>query len=310
MKELNDQTLVMTLQQREKKAMPSRPCLTQIAGSQMGRTIALDNRQVLLGRKEDCQIVINDPGASRVHAVIRMIQGKPALEDMGSTNGTFVNGRPIKLHWLHNQDRIAIGHSTLLRFSYQDEVDEQYQRRLYENATLDALTGLYNRKYLLDRLTADFSHSRRHGRPISLLLLDVDYFKHINDVHGHLAGDAVLTQLAKLLKQASRSEDLVARWGGEEFMLIYRDVDTTGATISAERIRRLISKTPFNYDSQSIDVTVSIGIASLSSGDYGTQQEFIHAADQFLYQAKRKGRNRIESVLTSDSVLFNRRAAA
>lgn len=276
----------------------ARPCLIQVVGPQTGRTIVLRRRQVLLGRSADCDIVLYDSGASRLHARITETDEGLVLSDLGSTNGTFVNGQPVVTHLLKEGDRVQVGSATLFRFSYQDSIDEQFQRNLYASATQDALTGLYNRKYFLDRLGADFNHAHRHGRPISLAMLDIDYFKKINDTHGHLAGDAVLGQLATVLSGASRSEDLVARWGGEEFALIYRDADAPRATISGERLRRLVEKTPFRYDGRILPVSISIGIATLEGGNFVDEENLVRDADTFLYLAKRKGRNRVESILT------------
>jgi len=301
MQNVNDNTLIMKVADilSEPLKPQSKACLIVVAGRNVGQILPLRKNKLVLGRAADCDLMIEDPGISRRHAsLVCTPEDAAQIIDLDSTNGTYVNGKRILTQNLSDGDKIQLGPNTIFKFSYQDQIEEQFQRRLYQNATQDGLTQLYNRKYFLDRLTTDFNHALRHGRPLSAALIDVDHFKSINDTHGHLAGDFVLRRLADALLDATRDEDLVARWGGEEFAIIYRDADRARATICGERVRRLVEKTRFTYQDKTIPVTVSIGIATLDGNNLLDVEQLMRTADEYLYLAKRNGRNRIETTLT------------
>lgn len=301
MLDVNDNTLVMKVEDILSEPMKprSKNCLIVVAGRNVGQILPLRKSRLTLGRGVECDVRIEDPGISRRHArIVGDAEGAIQIIDLDSTNGTYVNGRRIQARNLSDGDKIQLGPDTIFKFSYQDQIEEQYQRRLYQSATQDGLTQLYNRKYFLDRLTTDFNHAARHSRPLSAALVDVDFFKAINDTHGHLAGDMVLRRLADALLEATRDEDLVARWGGEEFAIIYRDADRARATICGERVRRLVEKTRFVYQEKIIPVTVSIGIATLDGNNLQDVEQLMRTADEYLYLAKNNGRNRVETALT------------
>ncbi|MCC7351422.1 MAG: GGDEF domain-containing protein [Phycisphaerales bacterium] len=298
---VNDNTMVMKVDDilSETLKPQSKACLIVVAGRMVGQILTLRKNKLILGRGVDCDLMIEDPGISRRHArLVCTSDGAVQIIDLDSTNGTFVNGRRIQAQSLSDGDKIQLGPGTIFKFSYQDQIDQQFQRRLYQNATQDGLTQLYNRKYFLDRLNTDFTHAIRHGRPLSAALIDVDYFKSINDTHGHLVGDEVLRKLAGVLLEATRDEDLVARWGGEEFAIIYRDADRARATICGERVRRMVEKSRFCTPEKTLPVTVSIGIATLDGNNLLDAEQLMRSADEYLYQAKRNGRNRVETALT------------
>jgi diguanylate cyclase (GGDEF)-like protein len=164
---------------------------------------------------------------------------------------------------------------------------------LREASTHDDLTKLHNRRYVLERLEEELAFARRHAEPLSVLTLDVDHFKSINDRHGHAAGDAVLIELAQRLARATRREDVIARMGGEEFLIVLRKTDRRGATATAERVREEIAGREFPWKEGSLAVTVSIGCASLGEGAAASLDALLGTADRRLYQAKRAGRNRV-----------------
>jgi diguanylate cyclase (GGDEF)-like protein len=160
-------------------------------------------------------------------------------------------------------------------------------------ATTDALTGLLNRRALEDVLKTERLRAQRYGRDISLMILDIDHFKNINDTHGHISGDAVLKILASVLLRQMRDIDKVARFGGEEFVIILPETGEAGAGIAAERVRNAVAATAFILpDGHEINMTVSIGIACFSSGA-GVLETVLEQADRALYQAKNSGRNRV-----------------
>src|SRR5215472_687916 len=267
----------------------------------IGRMHKLDKAQeVILGRSTDCQLQVDDDGISRRHARVGIDQnGQFRVVDLGSTNGTYVNGVRVDAVVLRDGDKIQIGSNTVLKFSLQDQLDEQYQRSIYESATRDGLTRVFNKKYLLDSLRKEFAYSLRHRIPLSLAMFDVDHFKRINDTYGHQAGDYVLARIAQRISEVVRAEDLFARYGGEEFALMLRETVEEQAYVAAERCRRIVDTTDFNFGGTPIKVTISVGIATLLDSDFSQPEDLIAAADRFLYRAKKLGRNRVEGKLRS-----------
>jgi diguanylate cyclase (GGDEF)-like protein len=272
----------------------ARAFVVVLAGDRMGEMFPLNDGRTSIGRGLHADVRINDEGISRVHAQIHCEDGKYFLSDAGSTNGTYANGDRVDRHELGEGDKIQIGASSVLKFTYHDEIDEDFQRSLYESALRDRLTGIFNRGYFNNRLESDVAFALRHGKPLSLVIFDLDEFKKINDTHGHPVGDAVLRKLAERVQGTTRSEDILARYGGEEFVLICRDVDALRASRAAYRIMELVSGAPFEADGKSLNVTVSLGVADLAMLHQPSSSALVKAADTALYVAKRQGRNRVE----------------
>jgi diguanylate cyclase (GGDEF)-like protein len=158
----------------------------------------------------------------------------------------------------------------------------------------DALTGVHNRHYLNDRLEPEFSFARRHGALLSVLFLDADHFKRINDRHGHGAGDEVLRAIGGFLRRAMRTEDLVARFGGEEFIIALRGIERPGVLVAAERVRAGVEALSIEHQGVSLAVTVSVGVATLSPDrPYASVEALLTSADAALSRAKELGRNRV-----------------
>jgi two-component system, cell cycle response regulator len=273
--------------------------LIVINGRSVGKMYKLTNDTIVLGRAPDNDVLIEDEGVSRKHAKIERQPAGLVLVDNGSTNGVFVNGTKVNRHLLQDGDKLQIGSTTILKFSYQDEVEENFQKQLYESATRDGLTNAYNKKYFADQLKTEFAFCYRHATPLSLALFDIDFFKKLNDGYGHVAGDHALKTLAGIVVKALRTEDVFARYGGEEFGVILRDTDGERAFLIAERVRRSIEQFEFMYEGKRMPVTISIGISTLEKQNYPTPKALVKAADTYLYEAKRKGRNRTESSLVS-----------
>jgi len=271
-----------------------------VTGSSVGKMFKLTQPEMVIGRSNEADISINDDGISRRHAkIVVRPDGSVNIVDLGSTNGTFYDGNRVDVHSLRDGDKIQIGSTTILKFSYQDNLDEQYQKNLYESATRDPMTRVYNKKYFADTFRKDFSYCLRHRVPLSLVILDVDHFKKVNDTYGHQAGDFVLTKLATKIAETIRTEDVFARYGGEEFVLLLRECEEDKGFIFCERIRRLIESTDFSFETKKIPVTVSLGLATLSDAEYPGPDEMIAAADKYLYRAKQSGRNRVEAKMLS-----------
>ena len=173
----------------------------------------------------------------------------------------------------------------------------QKQNQQLETLSItDSLTGLYNRKKLNEILADQLARYKRHHHTFAVLLLDIDHFKALNDSHGHLAGDQVLKSVAKTLSHSIRSVDYAARYGGEEFVIVLPETSTSTAQELAERIRAQIQSDSYQFNDQSLKVTLSIGVAGIRDSDE-TADAVIARADQMLYEAKRAGRNQVHCAI-------------
>jgi two-component system, cell cycle response regulator len=272
---------------------PNRALLTILVGLNAGQVFPLDTNELVLGRGRDANVSIDDVGISRKHArVVRTDERRHILEDLGSANGVFVNGRRVQRADLANGDRVQLGPTVVLRFSVIAADEEALARKLYEGSTRDAMTGLYNRKYAGERLAAEVAYAHRHKTLLSLVLFDLDHFKLINDSFGHPAGDVVLRVVAAQVRKAVRTEDVVARYGGEEFVVLVRGIEHVRVGVLADRIRGCVQRLAIPWESQTLKVTVSVGVASLSEcGLTANMEPLVALADERLYRAKAGGRN-------------------
>ncbi len=265
-----------------------------LSGRSVGKMFKLPAGEVTLGRSLDADIRLEDEGVSRLHLKLhRDPEGNVELIDLDSTNGSYVNSQRVHRQDLADGDRIQLGSVTILKFSFQDSLEEQFQQQLYESATRDPLTQAYNKRYFDEQLAKDFSHAQRHELELSLIILDVDHFKRVNDEHGHPAGDHVLQRLAACIMGSLRTEDAFCRIGGEEFAIIARDATILHGTQLAERVRRLVETTKFVYDGETLPVTISVGVASYDPAQHPEATALVEATDRLLYVAKRAGRNRV-----------------
>jgi diguanylate cyclase (GGDEF)-like protein len=285
---------IPTLESPKKAPGGASAYLVVIAGPSFGEMYKLKSDRVVLGRGDKTDVRIVDDGVSREHAAVQREGGKIVLVDLGSTNGTFCNGARVPQKSrvdLVDGDKISIGASTILKFTYQDHIDEHYQKQLFESALRDGLTSTFNRRYFLDRLHGELRFAVRHAKPIALLFVDIDHFKKVNDTYGHQAGDQVLAAVARIMMTTVRAEDVLARYGGEEFAIICREIELEGAETLAKRLVAAVAAKPLEFGGQQIPVTISVGAAV----DHGRSeaQALIAAADAAMYEAKRTGRNRV-----------------
>jgi diguanylate cyclase (GGDEF)-like protein len=266
----------------------------------VGKMVRLDQGEFVLGRAQDTQLQVEDDGISRKHCKLAASpNGSHQLVDLGSTNGTYLNGVKVNVATLQDGDKIQIGANTVVKYSIQDELEEQYQRSIYESATRDGLTRVFNKKYFLDTLRKEFAYCLRHRVPLSLVMFDLDLFKRVNDTYGHLAGDYVLQKVAAKVSETVRVEDLFARYGGEEFSLMLRESAADRALRCAERCRRAVDGAEFVFNGTPIKVTISLGVATLFDSDFAQPDDLINAADKYLYRAKKAGRNRVDAMEVS-----------
>ncbi len=278
-----------------KSSQRNRAVLTVLTGTSSGQSFRLPRTgSAILGRAPGAELRLEDDGISRNHARVRAEGGKAWIDDLASRNGTFVNGAKITSALeLADGDKIQIGRLTVVRYGMQDALDESFHENLLSSALRDGLTKLFNKRYLMDRLDSELKFAKRHETSLSLLMLDLDHFKKINDTRGHLAGDAVLAQLAGVLSRAVRNEDVVARFGGEEIAIILRAIGLEPALHMAERLRRTVEQTVIPFNGDDLRATVSIGVAGFPSTPAATPENLVEAADQALYRAKHAGRNRV-----------------
>jgi diguanylate cyclase (GGDEF)-like protein len=294
---------IATAEQTQKILEPSAPSLAAehkhavlqvLAGPQVGAIYLLDDNRCELGRGPSCTVHLFDQGISRAHAAIVRKPDGYYLEDLGSRNGTYCQGMRLSaLHRLKDGDRIGIGAQTVLRFNTQDPLEHHAAHQTLELMNRDGLTQLLNRRHFDERVAAEVAYARRHGTWLHVMLVDLDNFKPINDGEGHQAGDALLRAVARALEQMLREEDLVARYGGDEFVLCVRGIDSDGALKLGERLREGIAKAAADSVVASVRVTASIGIAALDAS-HADASALVAAADEQLYRAKELGRNRVE----------------
>ena len=273
-------------------AESDRPILLVLTGERLGTVVSLDRLPLTIGRDPLVELIVPDEAVSRRHARLARSPDGILLEDLGSRNGTIVNGERVDRRVLADGDRIMLGR-TVLKFALQGRLEEDYQQRLYELSTRDGLTNLHNRRFFDERLATEVAFARRHGALLGVLLLDIDHFKRVNDTYGHVAGDRVLMEVARAVATRVRAEDVVARYGGEEIVVLVRDIPRSGVEILAERLRAAVEVLRVPHAGGELGVTVSIGAFVARPGRETDPRALVAAADRLLYEAKAAGRNRV-----------------
>jgi len=280
---------------------PSLPSQTQRAillrmdGVHAGSVYAIEQMPFTIGRHPTNKLRIDEESISRFHARISRDDEGFVIEDLGSRNGTFVAGERKPKHRLTDGAWLTFGAQISFRFTVTDAREERLLRRLYESSTRDALTGAYNRLHFDERLRSEVAFAARHNTEASLVLLDIDHFKRVNDTYGHPAGDVVLKELVTLAQRSLRAEDVFARFGGEEFGVILRGINLGGAARLAERLRVALERASIDAEGHAVRVTLSAGCASMACTGTPSPEEIVRVADKRLYLAKQGGRNRVVS---------------
>ena len=292
--DLDDSTVLGSNPPDVEPLRKDRAYLIVIAGTQVGEMIPV-TQSATIGRAVDAEVRIVDDKMSRRHCRVFLEDGKSYVEDLGSTNGTYVNGLKVARRQLQDGDKIQVGETAILKFTYHDSLEETFQKQMYDSALRDGLTKLFNKRYFQDRIRTEFAFAMRHKTPLSLILLDIDHFKKINDTRGHLTGDKVLSVLAEHVQGVVRTEDVLARWGGEEFAILCRETTANDAAVLAERIRASTAKLRIDpgEGEAPVTITVSMGIAMVPDPEIADVDAFLAAADEVLYRAKHAGRNRV-----------------
>ncbi len=265
--------------------------LVQIYGDDLGKRFPI-NPEISLGRALTNTIVLEAESVSRRHGLCYRRGRKHLLMDLGSTNGTLLNDAIIDGETeLSHGDVLTIG-STVFKFIAGNNAEANYYEEIYQLTIIDGLTQIHNRRYFIEFLERELVRSARTGTPLSLVLFDVDMFKSLNDNYGHLFGDRVLKHVVRLAQPLVRREQLIARYGGDEFAVVLTDTDVDGGFQFAERLREAVEATIITGpEAEEVSTSLSLGIAQLGVNPL-EPEEFIAIADQALYEAKRAGRNR------------------
>src|SRR4051812_47661674 len=227
-----------------------RPALVFLRGELLAVQIPLDREEVTLGRALDADIRINDARASRLHARITTERNNESgetlyrLNDLDSTNGTILNGKRIDTAYLQDGDKFEVGEQ-LIRFEMLDEIDREFQQQIYRLLVHDELTGLLTSKSFFSELRREAARAEAEEMPFCVLMMDIDYFKEVNDTYGHLVGSETLEDVGMVIKKSLRAGDVGARFGGEEFAAFLLDADYAQALVAAERVRTGIEKYEF-----------------------------------------------------------------
>ena len=263
-------------------------CLVCIYGDEIGKRWVL-SEPLVIGRSSSSGITLDHEGVSRSHAKIQRRALAFVLTDLGSTNGTFVGDRTVLEHRLEDGDRVRIGRS-IFKFLTGGNVEASYQEEMHRLISVDGLTQTYNRRAFDGAMQAAVARASDSRSALSLIQLDIDHFKRINDTHGHVVGDAVLRQMASVIARLVEAQWAFARTGGEEFALLLPGVARNDAVVVAERCRRTVADARFGVDPL-FACTVSAGVAQLAGAE--SAAGLYERADDALYAAKTAGRNRV-----------------
>lgn len=266
-----------------------------IQGLEVGKPTELVLAETIVGRAPNAGLRLPATQISRQHAKLLWMDGYHVIEDMNSANGTFVGGVRITKKRLSPGDIVQFGSNFAFRYSVMDGTQKALMEQLYQSSVLDALTGAYNREYFNSVISTELEQAKVTATELCLLILDIDYFKKINDGYGHPAGDAVLIELVNRIKLRLRPSDVLCRYGGEEFAILLRATPLPIAARLAERFRHAVRKQKFLHGDNAIEVSVSIGCASLACADAANAEALVAVADRRLYVAKNNGRDRVVS---------------
>jgi diguanylate cyclase (GGDEF)-like protein len=294
---MTDPTVEIKMRKAGKELRRIYAVLTVIQGREIGRDYRLRKPEYVIGRDRDCDIYIPEKTVSRRHARIDLAYQKRKgtceyrLIDNGSTNKTFVNNSEVQSVVLKNGDKIRIG-KTILRFELLDAEDIKYHTEIQRKIKYDNLTGLLTKESLYLAAEHELQRCRQFNLPLSVLMMDLDRFKKVNDTYGHPTGSHTLKEVGSLIAKTLRGTDVSARYGGEEFVSYLSEQPKEKARVAADHLRMAIANAVITFGKATISITISIGVAQFPE-DGSTIEELVAKADEALYVAKRKGRNQV-----------------
>lgn len=272
-----------------------RPHLIVLYPKQSFRQIALIRGKSVIGRGTEADIRLDDEMISRRHCEISWDGEKVTVRDLGSTNGTFVDGILLQDSMgIDSGNRLQIG-KMILKIDFKDSNEKSFDRELFEAATTDPLTKIPNSSTFFDRSVGELATARRKNQYVHILLCKVDYFKKVGEAFGKGASELVLKGIARIFSRNKRESDLLARYGEEAFIFLFPEMSKADALKSADRLRKSVEEFRFSFDDKNIPVTVSFGLSSFRGKDIPTIESMISTAEQSLYAAMDKGSNRVVS---------------
>lgn len=281
------------LRSADNEAAEKPACFLVVGGDLNGTIFDLLDGETIVGRSPECTIPLEFQGISRKHFKVIVKNQDSHIEDLGSSNGTFLNNTKIESTVsLQKGDMVKLG-SIALKYLPKGDTERLTYDKLHQEANTDGLTQCFNKTYFNNKLDLEVKKSKVTGEPLSLIIFDLDHFKHLNDNYGHDAGDYVLKEMAALLRDNGiRKGDIFARYGGEEFVVLLPKTNLKQAFEIAERLRKLIECHQFNYESKKLPVTASIGVADYRQG-IETGTDLFKRADSAVYKSKEGGRNQV-----------------
>ena len=282
------------------KSSSIHPYLVVFIGNDSGKRHKLKSGTMTIGRSPRADISLDDDRISGIHCVIKCTDNIIAIEDKGSTNGTYVDSQKIGSAHLPPGVAFQIGHS-VMKIEYKDEAEIRLEESLVHRASIDSLTGIFNRQHFMSIASKEMAYARRYQQAVGIIMIDIDNFKRVNDNYGHLIGDFILAQVASIISEGKRAEDLFGRYGGEEFIILPRgEIEKEAIFNQCERIRKAVEKFEFCHADACVRLTISIGF-HLSRPDNGKVESFLNGlidkADHALYLSKEKGKNRTQTLL-------------
>ena len=284
-------------------------CLLQIYPATSGaELIRLSNGRTLIGRDPSCEVPLDDHSVSRIHAAIETSDTGCMLVDMNSTNGTYIDDTLVEESTLLSGGELIRTGNVILKFMSALDEEAQYHAVVHELMTRDSLTNTFNRSYIIPLIEKELSTCRRRTRTLSLILLDIDHFKRINDRFGHLVGDEVLRIFCERIRHELDAGDLLARFGGEEFVIVSRQTSLKDAVGLAERARLSIASAEFQTQAGPLKVSCSMGVSSSDGFIHETCDDLLSSADALLYQAKDQGRNCVKASVGKETDSFREHA--
>ena len=287
---IDSKTLAVKIEQAKKNAAH----LRQMNGAFIGRKYPLDSGTNFLGRDPDLTVPVQDASISRRHAELVLDGENLYVHDLKSTNGSYISDNRIESGIIQNGELVRFG-SVIFKYTKAGDVEGVFEDELHVRAHIDALTGSYNRKYLMEYMDSEISRCQKLDLPLAMIMVDLDHFKKVNDTYGHPAGDFVLKKTVEIIKdKALRSSDILGRYGGEEFCIVLSEARKSTALVIAERIRSSVEKADFTFEGTKISITLSLGVSHISD-EITSAKKIIESADEKLYKAKEGGRNKVES---------------
>lgn len=273
------------------------PCLLALDGIDAGSIFKIESNAVTVGRGSECDVILRDDGVSRQHARLSIIGPRRlVVEDLSSTNGTFVGGKRVSRATLRVGEKMLFGRRTMLRYVLDDNLDLLYENEISASQNRDSLTGIYNRKYLRQRLESELSFSRRHHIPLSVLFFDIDQLAETNRTFGYHTGDQMLVTLSRSISEIIRVEDVFGRYSGQVFMIITQGIDSKGGVSFARRVLEQASLGRVRtLDGAGVEIAMSasVGVVTVSIHAVRGPSSIVNAAADNLRNAKEQGGDRI-----------------